>query len=379
MKPIRVLTLSKPYVAASYRNKLVELSKIDGLEVGLVCPLAWGEQNYEKDDFERRIWTRKLPILFNGKNHFHIYKNLKNTLREFKPDIVNVEEEHYSIVTWQAYRAALSLGAKTLFYTWQNIDKSYPFPFSNIEQYVFKHSSAAVSGNQEAADILIKKGFKGPLKVIPQMGVEIDRFTPPELSNKFRKNLRRQFDLDQDGLLAVFAGRIVEEKGIQDVIDALSKIPKSEKINFLVLGSGPFLDQLKQQSNSLGETRIQFKSQVPSTDVAKYLQASDLMILPSLTRSNWKEQFGRIIVEAMAAGAVPVGSNSGEIPNVIGDAGFVFPEGDSRSLGDLLQGLCKNYDLIESKRSLATARAKSNFSNKIIAEKFADIFFEIRQ
>jgi glycosyltransferase involved in cell wall biosynthesis len=58
-----------------------------------------------------------------------------------------------------------------------------------------------------------------------------------------------------------------------------------------------------------------------------YYRQLDVLVLPSRTRPNWKEQFGRVLVEVMACGVVVIGSDSGEIPNVIGDAGLLFPEG----------------------------------------------------
>jgi glycosyltransferase involved in cell wall biosynthesis len=68
-------------------------------------------------------------------------------------------------------------------------------------------------------------------------------------------------------------------------------------------------------------------------------------VVPSLTRGNWKEQFGRVIVEAMACGVPVIGSSSGAIPDVIGDAGLIVPEGDVRALADGLRRLMHDPDL----------------------------------
>jgi glycosyltransferase involved in cell wall biosynthesis len=67
--------------------------------------------------------------------------------------------------------------------------------------------------------------------------------------------------------------------------------------------------------------------------------------LPSLTTPRWKEQFGRVLIEAMACGVPVVGSDSGEIPQVVGDAGLIFPEGDAAGLAAALQRLCDAADL----------------------------------
>ena len=69
---------------------------------------------------------------------------------------------------------------------------------------------------------------------------------------------------------------------------------------------------------------------MPSTLVPERLRTFSVLVQPSLTRRNWKEQFGRALMEAMACGVPVVGSASAEIPNVVGDAGLVVPEGDPR-------------------------------------------------
>jgi glycosyltransferase involved in cell wall biosynthesis len=147
-----------------------------------------------------------------------------------------------------------------------------------------------------------------------------------------RHAAKERLGLDLDKFWLVFAGRIVEEKGLDDLIDALGT-GTSPRVAVTVLGSGPHLASLRQHGQSLVEQgRLLFRAQVPSTDVPEYLRAADVMCLPSRTEKNWKEQFGRILVEAMAAEAVVLGSSSGEIPNVIADAGMTFQE---RNVEDL--------------------------------------------
>ena len=64
--------------------------------------------------------------------------------------------------------------------------------------------------------------------------------------------------------------------------------------------------------------------QIPSDQVAVEMRKLHALVLPSRTTPRWKEQFGRVLIEAMACGVPPVGSDSGEIPHVIDDAGLVF-------------------------------------------------------
>jgi hypothetical protein len=100
-----------------------------------------------------------------------------------------------------------------------------------------------------------------------------------------------------------------------------------------IIGSGYYRVELEVQAARLGiRDRIFFRNSVPSRDVPQVLSKIDMLVVPSLTRSNWKEQFGRVIVEAMACEVPVIGSDSGEIPNVIGDAGVIVPEDDPETL-----------------------------------------------
>lgn len=372
---LRVLTISKPYVARAYRDKLSALQATGAFDIGLITPPAWGSQVYEPDLTPPSYWHQQLPILFNGKNHFHVYKGLEAAVRAFKPDLLNVEEEHYSFVTAQAFRVAARLKVPAIFYTWQNIGKRYPPPFSLIERRVFAQAAAAVVGNEEAATVLRNKGYRGPLVEIPQMGVDLARFGA-EPGDRQRE--RATLGLAADAFWVAFIGRLVEEKGIQDLLAATVKAPS--RVRILLLGDGPYASALDDRIKALGlQERVHRVAAVPSSDVPRYLKAVDALCLPSRTRPNWKEQFGRVLVEAMAAGAVPIGSSSGEIPRVIGDAGLIFREGDVDGLSEALRRLSQDAALTMAFRHHGVRRVRQHFSQAVVAQKFASLFAAVLQ
>ena len=106
---------------------------------------------------------RVTPIAFNGSFHLHVYPRLRRLLSEVQPDLFHVDEEPYNLATWRAVRLANRQGIPALFFTWQNLNRRYPPPFSWIERDVYRRSAFALAGNRDAVDVLRAKGYAGPL------------------------------------------------------------------------------------------------------------------------------------------------------------------------------------------------------------------------
>ncbi|MBI4654811.1 MAG: glycosyltransferase family 4 protein [Nitrospirae bacterium] len=363
---MKLLMISKALVVGAYHKKLDELDRL-GIDLHLVIPTSWGRQKLEvSGGNEYKIYPMK--VFFNGKNHFHFYRGLFSIINTVKPDIVHIDEEHYTIVTFQAMRLAKAAGAKTLFFTWQNIYKRYPFPFSWIESYNFRNADVAIAGNIEAKEVLAKKGFVKEVAVIPQFGVDPKMFQKMESSD-----LKSQIDIKNNTFIIGFMGRLVEEKGVLCLVDAVAKL--ESEFTLLFIGSGTLRGDILSRAHKLGLLeRVKIIDQVPSIDVPQYLNCFDCLVLPSLTKSNWKEQFGRVLIEAMACEVPVIGSSSGEIPNVIGDAGLVFREGDTADLTGKLQMLLNDKDLRESLGKKGRERVLNNYTQKIMASATFEVY-----
>jgi glycosyltransferase involved in cell wall biosynthesis len=159
-----------------------------------------------------------------------------------------------------------------------------------------------------------------------------------------------RFDLTLDGYV-VFVGRLVPEKGARDLIAALADWPADVRLR--IVGDGTQRSELEHLAVALGvRGRVDFQPAVSSTRIVEEYRQMDVLVLPSHTTRNWKEQFGRVMIEAMACDVPVVGSSSGEIPHVIGDAGLVYPEGDVAALRDAVQRVLTDDEL---RRRLITA------------------------
>jgi glycosyltransferase involved in cell wall biosynthesis len=146
----------------------------------------------------------------------------------------------------------------------------------------------------------------------------------------------------------------------------------------VLVGNGPDRSKLEAMAQGLGvSARVRWVPWVDSGKVAEYINAFDVLALPSRTRWNVKEQFGRVLVEAMSCETCVVGSDSGEIPNVVGDAGLIFHEGDERQLAARLQQLMDDPSLSETLRRRGRKRVLENFACAKIARNTVDFYRRI--
>jgi glycosyltransferase involved in cell wall biosynthesis len=153
-----------------------------------------------------------------------------------------------------------------------------------------------------------------------------------EVPAEEREQTRAQYGLS--GYLVGYVGRLVPEKGVDILLSALSKVPQATCV---IVGDGPLRESLTAQAVSLGlEPRTHFLGSVSPTEATRLIGALDVLSLPSLSRPNWAEQFGRVLIEAMATGVPIIASNSGSIGEVVGDAGILVREGDVDALADAI-------------------------------------------
>jgi glycosyltransferase involved in cell wall biosynthesis len=349
----------------SYRRKLEELAAL-GVDLTLVTPPYWrtGSQRAAREPgYDQGYRIVEEDPVFNGNFHLHFYRGLPRLLAELRPDLVHIDEEPYDYVTFHALRAAAAAGAKTLFFTWQNLERRYPPPFGWFERYVLARVHGAIAGNQDAAEILRRKGYLRPLYVIPQFGVDPAIFFPAAQAGPEAFTDERPFRIG-------FSGRLVPEKGLSVLLQAAAQLSGPWELRFL--GAGPHRAALEAEAAALGvQQRVRFLGAAASEEVPERLRGFDVLVNPSLTlrrgKSQWKEQFGRSLVEAMACGVPVIGSDSGEIPHVIGDAGLVAPERDAGALAACLRRVQTDAALRHDLAQRGLARALAHFTQRQIA------------
>ena len=140
-----------------------------------------------------------------------------------------------------------------------------------------------------------------------------------------------------------FAGRLVESKGLADLLAAVRGLPAP--VELLLVGDGPVRSQLEGQA--IPGSRVRVLDSFTHERMAQAYAQIDVLVLPSRTTATWKEQFGRVIIEALWCGVPVVGSDSGAIPWLITltGGGLTFPEGDIAALTDALDALRRQPEL----------------------------------
>lgn len=365
---MRILMLSKALVNGAYQKKCEELAALPDVELIVAVPPTWREPRVGVIRLERRFTAGyrlvTLPIVFNGRHHLHFYPTFERLVRQTRPDIVHVDEESFNLATFLAIRAGVRHGARCCFYNYANIDRFYPPPFNLFERYAFRRAAHAFACSAEAAAIIRRHGYAGPLTILPQFGVDPGLYAPIRRDERAR---------DASTFVAGYIGRLVPEKGVLDLVGAIARLPAS--IRLRLIGDGALRPAIEAQIARLGiAERVELHPSIPSTCVPDELRRLDALVLPSHTTRTWKEQFGRILVEAMSCAVPVVGSSSAAIPDVIGDAGVIYPEGDIAALADALRRLADDPALCHDLGRRGRERVLAQFTQAAIARQYYHVY-----
>ncbi len=121
---MRVVVVSKAFVRGAYQRKLEDLARVPDVVLTLVTPPSWIDGS-NRVTLERRFTSGYdlivSPIRFEGHFHRYYFPGLGRLVASLKPDVVHADEEPYNLSCLQTVRAARSAGARSLFFTWQNL------------------------------------------------------------------------------------------------------------------------------------------------------------------------------------------------------------------------------------------------------------------
>ncbi|MFN4217262.1 MAG: glycosyltransferase family 4 protein [Brevinematales bacterium] len=382
---MRILFIWHAAVEKEYRKLLWKMAE-KGHEVSLVTAHRWTESSrdqyfkFQLEDSSLEVY----PLFVMFRNHIrsfffvNIFRMIAIVTR-MKPDVVYLKEEPYSIAAWQwvwvvrlfSPRSAIVIESD------ENLEGNHPFFYRWIERYVLCHTQGLASVPTAGFDLYRRKGFQGK-QFKTSYFVNREIFHPVSL-----KEAQEIFpEIQGEDLKIGYVGRVTPEKGLDTVLEALALLKQEGKLaKFYVLGRmeegyEAVLETLLQKYNLKGD--VFFLQPRPMEKLVFFYNAIDVLVLPSKSTSWWIEQFGRVIVEAHACGTPVIGSDSGEIPFVIGDDRMVFPESDAKKLADVLLRFCQGEYTKQGEREILISRVEKLFSLDQVAENKLMIMREVR-
>lgn len=363
-KSLRVLFVSHAYVVGVNQSKLTAIAK--QAEVGLLTPKVWRAPGWGGRLFNLEAPYPQLSIfpsniIFSGRGGAYLFNPFRvwQVIREFQPDVLQVEEEVFSLCALQLAIFSRLLKLPLVIFGWENMDRALPWPRRWVRDFVFKTARLILAGNSDGGQLLKKWNYQGLIEVMPQMGVDEDLFNPDIVIDSGPK------------LNIGFLGRIVHEKGIDLMLEAARQL-KQQDLTFkmTICGSGKAQADLEKMAKQLDvEDYIHWKGAVNHEHVPAEMAKFDVLVLPSRSVDTWKEQFGHVLIESMVMGIPTVGSTCGEIPNVINHPNLVFEEDDANGLAAILSRLICDEQFRQSMGDYCLQRAQQNYTHTRIAKR----------
>lgn len=367
----QLLTVGHSYVVAENRRLAHEMA-IQGRgrwRVTAIAPASFpgdlGPLRCESIEQEA-CELRRIPVHLGRSPHLMRYSGLRHAMSG-NWDVVHCWEEPYVNAGAQIAAAAPRDSIFTVA-TFQNIAKKYPWPLSAFERRTMTRADGWIAFGQSGARTLQDRpGYGAPSAVIPP-GVDVSRFRP---DLDMQQRMRRHVGWPPDASVVGFLGRFVEEKGLRTLCAALEASRADWRALFV--GGGPLERELTHFA-AAHPGRVHVETGVEHSDVPRWLNAMTILCAPSRTTRAWREQFGRMLIEAMACGVAIAASDSGEIPYVVGDTGVVVKERDIADWAIAIDRLLHEHATREDFVERGLSRASRCFAWPVVAQRHLECF-----
>lgn len=374
MKPA-LLLISHACAALENRKKVQALAA----HFDLVCVTSTIEQrtilgrpssdfDNDSDESSRHYQLIRLPRRGHSDTTFR-YAGLSAVMRSRRFDVVLVENEPWAFICWQSrfWKALLQRDALFGEFTWENVERPSwkGLILAAIYRFMTMTTDFIIAGNQAAAQLVQKRGArKEAVHVAPQFGVDLINHQPASPAE--RKQLREAQLLHTDAFIIGYCGRLTEEKGIKELLQACDEL---QNVHLAILGSGRLEGWLKQQQKT--RPWLHLLAPRPHFEIPSFLRCLDVFVLASKPVRTmelcWEEQFGHVLIEAMACGVATLGSSSGAIPEVIGHDEAIFPHGEAKALAECIRRVMNDTNLAKSQLE----RARQLYTHDAVAASWA--------
>ena len=372
----KLLSIGHSYVVNLNRRLVNEIARLgkEEWEVTSVAPLLMrGDLRPIKleTDSEELSHLEGVRVYNSDRIHIMTYGWRLREIMQQNWDLVHCWEEPYIFaggqVAWW-----LSQNAPLVYRTAQSKLKLYPPPFNWIENYAMSRAKGWICCGQIVANTLKPRpGYSLPMRLIP-LGVDINYFYPCVHT---KDQTRQMLGWEAQGTPVIgYLGRFVPEKGLDLLMTVLDSLATPWRA--LLVGTGVMESSLQTWAKRYPE-RVRICTDVKHHQVPQYLNAMDILVAPSQTVSNWQEQFGRMLIEAFACGVPVIGSDSGEIPYVIQDAGVVVGEKDHQGWIKAISNLLNSPSQRQEISAQGLERVRKHYAWPVVAQQHLQFFTEL--
>lgn len=297
-------------------------------------------------------------------------------------DIIHAAET-YNGYSYQGARVRNRQKKRLVLTIWENVPflscRTFRGLWGNekVVRYVRDSADLFIAITERAGKALAIEGVsQDRIRVIPA-GVDTDRFAPGKPDEAMADRLH----VTGDDLVVLFVGRLTREKGVYDLIYAAklaSADPELRSVKFLIAGEGSEKQRLVSLIKMLGiDDKVKLIGNFSYQDMPKVYSVVDAFILPSIPVQWWQEQFGMVLVEAMASGLPIISTMSGSIPEVVGDAGILVQPGDPVSIYGAIKNLASDGARLRHLGRMSRHRAEKEFDIRRISGMIGDAYREL--
>lgn len=296
--------------------------------------------------------TFKAPFKKMDFYYFSLKKHLKGFDAVYSCDLMR---SAYSIASLKE-----EIGFKFMLSWWENIpyraslnDKS-----SFCKKLIMQNADAFLPFTEAAGDALLLEGVPREKVSVIYPGIDLDRFKP----GKRQESLLERNNIPKNSFVILYAGKLVSWKGVHNLIYAAKILKDNGRKDFVFAVAGKGAQKANMEkiiSESGTQANFRFLDFISYDDMPDAYRMADLFVLPSYPTMEWQEQFGMVLVEAMASGVPVISTMSGSIPEVVGDAGMLIPPGDHKalagSIAEVMDNAPRRKELAHKGRERATA------------------------
>lgn len=354
----------------------------DVLVVGgdVATSAIWDWRPRRADDLPTELLSPRRLVPARG-HLWWWYPSLFRLVNSTKPDVLHVCSEPWGLLVIESVLAAgrSSMKPAVCAHGADNIIGHGAWAERGVRQQVLRATLPKLAGlagwTEEVIELCRGLGLPSttPTVVVPAEVPDASRFRPA--TGGERDRIRSRWGLPAGDRIVGFVGRLVPEKGVMDLLQAVRSVPGSGVFT-AVWGAGP-LEHSVRDFFDRHLARGAYLGVAEPRRIPEVLRACDILAVPSRRTVTWKEQFGRVAVEGSLSGCAIVAYSSGSLSDVLRSGAILVEEGDVPGLSAAIRRLVANPEEARMMAQTGVAAARARFDLRHLARQMLGFWEEI--